>query len=95
MPRGNPNPSPETRFKPGQSGNPNGRPKTPLKDYVREKFAKMTDEEKEEFIRRLPRETIWKMAEGNPAQESDITSGGDKIQPVLVKFLDEDNRDSE
>ena len=24
---GNPNPSPETRFKPGQSGNPGGKPK--------------------------------------------------------------------
>ena len=27
MPRGNPNPSPKTRFKPGQSGNPAGIPK--------------------------------------------------------------------
>ena len=25
MPKGNPNPSPETRFKPGQSGNPSGK----------------------------------------------------------------------
>ena len=25
MPKGNPNPSPATRFKPGQSGNPSGR----------------------------------------------------------------------
>jgi hypothetical protein len=25
MPKGNPNPSPETRFKPGQSGNPGGK----------------------------------------------------------------------
>jgi protein subunit release factor B len=27
MPKGNPNPSPKTRFKPGQSGNPSGIPK--------------------------------------------------------------------
>lgn len=31
MPKGNPNPSPETRFKPGQSGNPSGRSSEELK----------------------------------------------------------------
>lgn len=35
---------------------------------------------------------------GKPEQKADITSAGEKIQPILVKFLDgttEDNRDTE
>jgi len=62
----NPNPSPETRFKPGQSGNPGGRPKDSLKAYLREKFIAMTDEEKEEFLKTVKPEFRWRMAEGNP-----------------------------
>lgn len=84
----NPNPSPETRFKPGQSGNPSGRPKNTLKDYVRQKFMSMGDDEKENFLKGIAKIDQWKMSEGNPAQESDITSGGEKITPILVKFLD-------
>ena len=35
---------------------------------------------------------------GKPPQTTDITSGGEAIQPILVKFIDdkpEDNRDTE
>ena len=39
MSRGNPNPSPMTRFKPGQSGNPGGRLKDPLTRKLREKLS--------------------------------------------------------
>jgi hypothetical protein len=39
---------------------------------------------------------LWKMAEGNPENKSDVTSGGDKIDTILVKFLDaKDNRNSD
>lgn len=37
-------------FKPGQSGNPSGRPKGTMKDYLRKKFMEMSDEEKEAFL---------------------------------------------
>ena len=64
----------------GISGNPLGRPKgKSLKEYDREKFSKMTDEEKEEFLSKLTPIDRYRMAEGNPAQNNDITSGGKPI----------------
>ena len=72
-------PPKEYQWKPGQSGNPGGRPKGGLKDYDRKKFVDMTNEEKEKFLERLSPELRYRMAEGNPAQDTDITSGGEKI----------------
>ena len=55
-------------FKKGQSGNPGGRPKgsKSLKTYAAEMLASMTDEERQDFLDGLPKEVIWKQAEGNP-----------------------------
>lgn len=60
-------------WKPGQSGNPSGRPKGTLKDYVRQKFIEMSDEEKEAFLKDVPKDTRWRMGEGNPAQEQHVS----------------------
>jgi hypothetical protein len=68
-------------WKPGQSGNPSGRPKGTLKDYVRAKFIQMTDEEKEEFLGKIQPDMQWRMGEGNPKQDTDITSGG---KPIIL-----------
>ena len=72
-------------FQKGVSGNPSGRPKGTLKDYVRKKFTEMSDEDKEKFIKHLDPEVIWKMGEGNPEQksESDVKLSGSLDLGVL------------
>jgi len=42
----------------------------------------MTDEQREEFLKDIPKDMQWRMAEGNP--QSDITSAGEKINPMPI-----------
>jgi len=72
------------QFVKGQSGNPGGRPKgsKSLKTFVKEYLENLPDEEKIEYLKTLSPDLIWKMAEGNPKESTDITSG-DKPIPIL------------
>lgn len=56
----------------------------------------MTPEERDAFMEGLPKEVIWKMAEGNPENKTDVTSKGDKLTINLVQFDgDNDSKQSE
>ena len=61
-------------YKPGQSGNPAGRPKgsKSLKDYARRRIAQMTPAEMEEFLTGLDKLDIWQMVEGRPNETKDV-----------------------
>jgi len=69
-------------FKKGVSGNPSGRPKGTLKDYVRQKFMAMTEEEKEEFLSKISPDTIWKMGEGMPKQDTEHSGEIKIVKPI-------------
>lgn len=86
--RGDPTPLLPYMWKKGQSGNPAGRTKgKTMKEYARELLEAQTEEERQDFLHGLPKETIWKMAEGNPESKSEVKQET-TITPVLVRFLD-------
>ena len=70
------------QFKPGNPGGPGRKPGKTLKEYAREYLACLTDEERQQFMGGLSKEIIWKMAEGNPHNTSDIEVDV-KPQPLL------------
>lgn len=88
-------------YKKGQSGNPSGRPKgrKSMKQWIKEKLEKMTDEEREVFLEGCDKSIIWKMAEGNPDSkiEGDVNVKVEKlesIQEATKSILDGQNKKS-
>lgn len=76
------------RFKSGAEwrGNAKGRPKgQTMKEFAREFLSNMTPEDKKAWLARLPEEIVWRMAEGNPKQDTDITSGGASLAPLSIE----------
>ena len=78
------------QFKKGQSGNALGRylGGKSGKERARAMIASMTDDEFEDFMEGMNKKDVWEMAEGRPEAKTDITSGGETINQVLVKFID-------
>jgi hypothetical protein len=74
----------------GQSGNPAGRPKTKtLKEFAREFLSNLSDEDRIEYFKNLDPELVWKMGEGNPKQDTDITSNGKDLVVQVVRYGDD------
>lgn len=79
-------------FKPGQSGNPGGRPKEQgrnlklfLKQLTKDKFVKIVDKTLELAERgdARARQDVFDYGLGKPMQGIDVTTGGEKIKVTL------------
>lgn len=100
-----------TSFKPGESGNPNGRPK---RDWtwsgLMEESMDEQDETGESYkkiiikkIRTLGTKgdmiaikELFNRMDGMPKQSTDLTTNGKDLEAVLVKFINNENdRDTE
>ena len=71
------------QWKPGQSGNPKGgKVGKTLKGWAKEFLMELPDDKKLEFLKEIAPEIVWKMAEGNPAQ--DLLHGNNPEFPFQV-----------
>jgi len=62
------------QFQKGQSGNPGGASKgKKMKTLAAELLAGMSDEEKAEWLKTQSPDFVWRMAEGNPANNVEVS----------------------
>lgn len=62
------------QWKPGQSGNPSGKPKgLTMKEWLRNRFLAMNDEERDAYVSGLDKLDLLQMAEGKPSEDKNIS----------------------
>lgn len=91
----NENPSLETRFKPGESGNPKGRPKgrfsitSQIIDYLKNNPHK--NEEIISWLLNNRKDLVWQMIDPKPPQ--DLNVGGQAENPIRIIEVEIEDED--
>lgn len=81
-------------FKEGHPDLGAGRPKgKTLKEWMRDKLLAMTVEERELFLKDVPKDLQWRMAEGNP--QTDVTTAGKEIPQPIINVISTNNSDKQ
>ncbi len=57
-----------------------------LKEFARRYIMEMTEQDKKDFIKSLPADLVWRMAEGNPHSTEDTTVH--HVLPTPIMALD-------
>jgi len=99
---GNPNPLKENQFKKGAewTGNAKGRPKGSISVIgALKKAFEENPEQFEEFLARYKsnpnnEKHITEMIDGKAQAKLDVTTDGEAITPLLVKFIDDKSDDN-
>ena len=77
------------QWKKGQTGNAKGRPKgKTLKTFAREYLMSLSDDEKIEYLKTLPGDIVWRMAEGNPETSPAVQLKVELPEPLLKNVRD-------
>ncbi len=61
--------------------------KESLKEYAKRYLLEMPEAEKREFMKSLPSELIWRMAEGSPATSGEITVNQEPVRIDITHQL--------
>lgn len=78
--------NPDGTWKKGFCPNPGGRPRNPLKEFSMREFESWDDDKKREFLEKISPFDRWRMTEGNPQTNTDLTSDGKAISVTAVNW---------
>ena len=83
--------NPDGTWKKGFCPNPGGRHKNPLKEFSLAEFNSWTNKQKQEFLKKISPFDRWRMTEGNPKQDTEISGNPDLPFIFRIEKIEKDD----